>query len=313
MQTLEQRQFEIGETVREAIRAITEDFDGGLTHDSGHAKSPTWIYTFPHHGNAQLALRINKDKLSVYVRATPRGRTDFELILTACGEIEERYGPGRDEKPANSLLSEEIAPYLTPLRWQLVRVRVNEGRLPELLRHYLSDQRGEAGASSEATNDDLGDEAIPAERRSRTITPDMLRRSLDRNDATGRAGERLAYAEEVARLTTLGCPNPSNHVHITAEADVAAGYDIRSEWNGEVRYIEVKSSTAADSDFFLTVNERVVLTALGDRAWLYRTLVDGEGGGRVVMRLRDSMAHITDEAMHAVVWRVSGVIGNSAT
>lgn len=304
MQKLEQRKLETGKTVCAAIRAITEDFNGSLTHDSGHIKSPTWVYTFSDHGNAQLALRINKEKLSVYVRATPQGRTDFEPILAACGEIEERYGPGRDEKPANSLLSEEYAPYLSPRRWQLVRVRVNEGKLPDLLRHYLSDHRGEGAPPLDAAIDARSELTSPAVRRGRTVTPGMLRRSLERNDATGRAGERVAYAEEVARLAALGCPNPSSYVQITAEAEVAAGYDIRSEWNGEVRCIEVKSSTVADSDFFLTANERAALTDLGDRAWLYRVRVDRDGEGHVVQILQNPMSKIPEAALQPVVWRV---------
>lgn len=304
MQTQKQRKLEVGETVREAIRAITNDFKGSLTHDSGHAKSPTWIYTFLDHGNAQLALRINKDKLSVYVRANPQGRRDFERILTSCGEIEERYGPGRAELPANSLLSEEHAPYLTPHRWQLVRLRVSDGMLPELLKQYLGDHRNDAAVLLEAANDGTGEPTSLAERRGRTITPDMLRRSLDRNDATGRAGERVAYAEEMSRLAALGCPTPSSHVHITAETDVAAGYDIRSEWNGEVRCIEVKSSTVANSDFFLTSNERTALTALQDRAWLYRVHVDSDGNGHLVQISQDPMSKISEAAMRTVVWRV---------
>src|SRR6185437_9543379 len=141
-----------------------------------------------------------------------------------------------------------------------------------------------------------------------TITPDMLRRKLDRNSEIGRAGERVAYVSEVARLSTLGCPNPADCVSIVADENVAAGYDIRSSWNGETRYIEVKSSTSSDNDFFLTANERAELTKLGARAWLYRVRVNSDMSGEVVQRLQDPMGQIPEAAMQPVAWRVNSAL-----
>lgn len=311
---MKKRTLAVSRVVRDAHRLITQDFGGVQTHDSGHAKSPTWIYTFPNHGHAQLGLRVNKEKLSVYVRRTPPGRPSFDATFSTYGEIEDQYGPGRNGNPANSLLSEEIAPYLTPRRWPLVRVRVNEGMLPALLTEYLGTRSlGEAVRVSAANN---GSDSEPpsAARSHRAVTPDMLRRALDRNDATGRAGERLVYAEEIARLAALGCPDPATHVSITADVDVAAGYDIRSEWNGEIRCIEVKATRGGSGDFFLTANERAVLTTLAEQAWLYRVRVDdvNDGGhGVVVQRLQNPMAQLPEAAMQPMVWRVDGTLASN--
>jgi hypothetical protein len=150
-----------------------------------------------------------------------------------------------------------------------------------------------------------GDDALPdLIVADRTVTPEMLHRQLDRNDAVGRAGERVAYAEEIARLSALGCPNPAACVQIVADDNVAAGYDIHSSWNDEIRCIEVKSSTQVDNDFFLTANERAMLAKLGQHAWIYRVRVEGDGNGEVVQRSRDPMSKIPEIAMQPVVWRV---------
>ena len=66
----------------------------------------------------------------------------------------------------------------------------------------------------------------------------------------------------------------------------------------------MKSSTRDDNDFFLTANERAVLTKLGQLAWLYRVRTDGDVGGEVVQRLQDPMSKIPEAATQPVVWRV---------
>lgn len=313
MRKLKNRTLSVGNVVSDADRLMTRDFGGIRTHDSGHADSPTWIYTFPSHGHAQLALCVNKKKLSVYVRSAPPGRAGFDATLAACGDIEERYGPGLDKNPANSLLSEEIAPYLTPRRWPLVRVRVDEGKLPALVADYLGVQSPAETTLSSTANDNSEAESDSTGCGRQMVTPEMLRLGLDRNDATGRAGERLAYAEEVARLGALGCPDPAGHVCIIADVDVAAGYDVHSQWDGEVRCIEVKSTSGGSGDFFLTANERAVLANLAEQAWLYRVRIDdaGESGcGEVIQRLQNPIAKLPDEVLQAVVWRVDGAMAS---
>ena len=83
------------------------------------------------------------------------------------------------------------------------------------------------------------------------------------------------------------------------------GYDIESTWPGEERCIEVKTTTRAGSDFFLTANERTVLGELGERAWIYRVEADGNHDGKIVARLNNPMDKIAEEQMTPVVWRVS--------
>lgn len=294
--------MEVGQPIKDAIRAI-ETRGGRHTHDSGHKNSPTWIYTFPENANAQLALRINKGKVSVYVRASPSGRADFERRATAWSDLEQHYPNAEGEKPANSLLSEEHARGLTPLRHRLLRLRVRDGQFDALLDAYLG--LSPAAAAVAEAPEVQATQPPPGEPRSRTMTPDQLRQQLDRRDAIGRAGERIAYLEEMARLQALGCPDPAACVQRVSEANIAAGYDLRSEWNGERRHIEVKTTACGSDEIYLSENERTTLERLGDEAWLYRVELTDDEAGRVTLRLQNPVAQLEAERFRTAVWQVS--------
>lgn len=316
LRSLSELSSDVGQPVRDAIRAI-EARGGRYTHDSGHAKAPTWIYSFPSRGGVQLALRINREKLSVYLRASSQGRAEFEAELNAWGQVEQHYPNAEGDKPANSLLSEEHAPYLTPLRHRLLRVRVQEGQFEALLDAYLgasteaTDAGGGPGASSEpgagvvATGVRTDEPTETVVSRTWIITPEQLRQQLDRQDETGRAGERIAYQDEIDRLSRLGCPNPAACVQFTAATNIAAGYDLRSEWNGERRHIEVKTTASGREDCYLSENERATLERLGPEAWLYFVQLSAPGEGAVRLRLQDPVRLLAAEQMVPVVWNVS--------
>lgn len=136
------------------------------------------------------------------------------------------------------------------------------------------------------------------------ISEDQLARRLERQSETGKAGEFWAVKDEIERLRLAGCPDPENHVQRIAESDVGCGYDIESTWPGEERCIEVKTTTNPGSDYFLTLNERQVLSELGDKGWLYRVNLTPEGVPQCEFRLQNPMLHILDSQMQPVVWRV---------
>lgn len=140
--------FPVGADVVSAVETI-KALGGRHTHDSGHQEGPTWIYTFRAYQEAQVALRINRDKLSIYVRATPHGRREFESMLGPWAEVEQSY-PNPDEKPANSLLSDRTAAFLTPRRGRLLRLRVLESQLEPLLKAYLPTRLPAAASSTPA-------------------------------------------------------------------------------------------------------------------------------------------------------------------
>lgn len=321
LRELSDLRFPVGADVVAAVDTI-KALGGRHTHDSGHQEGPTWIYTFRQFQEAQVALRINRDKLSIYVRATPHGRDDFETALSQWAEVEQTY-PNPDEKPANSLLSDSHAAFLTPRRGKLLRLHVFDGQLMPLLQAYLpsripliSEVTPEAslaapGAtlpSAEPPEIEKPEEPeVPVGVTSasrRQVSADELQRALDRNDATGRAGEQLAYEHEIARLEKLGCSDASAHVRWIANENVAAGYDIESNWNGERRCIEVKSTASGRNQLFITANECETLRGLGTDAWLYRVDLSAGEGGAVTMRLQDPMASLDPACFQPVVWCV---------
>ena len=57
--------------------------------------------------------------------------------------------------------------------------------------------------------------------------------------------------------------------------------------------------------FFLTANERQTLAKLGFSAWLYRVEVTAESSGRVIQRIRNPIARISNKNMIPVVWRIN--------
>lgn len=72
-----------------------------------------------------------------------------------------------------------------------------------------------------------------------------------------------------------------------------------------VAFGEVKNATSPGSDFLITENERQVFSNLGDKAWLYRVVVEADGGGEVVSTLQDPIRHIGPGHLTPVVWRVA--------
>lgn len=93
------------------------------------------------------------------------------------------------------------------------------------------------------------------QRFKRKVSPEELIKQLNRRKQIGDEGELFAYEFECTRLRKLGCKNPSDCVIHIAKANTAAGFDIISNYNNEIRYIEVKTTTTDVLDFYLTKNE----------------------------------------------------------
>jgi hypothetical protein len=137
----------------------------------------------------------------------------------------------------------------------------------------------------------------------RPLTPEDLLSQLDRRSELGRQGEEAAVRRERDRLHKLGCTSPDDHVEHVALDDVGLGYDIRSSWPEHERCIEVKTSSAAGADFYVSVNERQVLKDLGDKGWIYR-VAPGSSGLEVVDTICDPEKCIPEDRFTPQVWRV---------
>lgn len=305
------RRLGAGPAVTDTIERI-EVLGGRAIDHSGHAKTTQlWIYDFPTLRNVQIGIPLNKEKLSLYVRGGVSPGDTFEVSVRATGAkiTEEKKSAGR-----HTALKRHRG--LSPDHGRVILVDAGEADVHALLRTCLARagmvfqeaarvERDQDALIMGASNGDLASGGSGA-----AITPEMLRQRLDRNDATGRAGERIAYVAELMRLEEAGCPDASACVVSTAEFDVGAGYDLRSEWAGEVRCIEVKTTTGHDSDFYLTANEYNVLRALGAQAWIYRVRLSDVQNGEVVARCQNPVAAIPLASMEPVAWRIpEGALG----
>lgn len=97
---------------------------------------------------------------------------------------------------------------------------------------------------------------------------------LDRRREIGLAAERLIIGYEVDRLARYSAGRKLDVVHVS-QADVSAGYDIRS-WTYLIdrdeyvaRYIEVKATASVDQRFFWTRNEISKAQELREHYYLY--------------------------------------------
>ncbi|MDO8777980.1 MAG: DUF3883 domain-containing protein [Burkholderiaceae bacterium] len=312
----------VGEKIWAAISVMERRYGAHLTHDSGHdktsnEKATTWIFNFPDFGDAQIAVPMNQEKFSLLMRAKT---LDGLALIDLVGDLATVKQIYIDSKGgvASSILGPR-APFLNPSPSNpLLRVVPNSESVEALLALYLARPTRVGSAESmlnpaspgspESDPSDIGehpDNTGETKRGRRLVTADELQLQLNRNAETGKAGEMLVVLAELERLRLCDCPAPEEFVERVALSDVGCGYDVASTWPGEERFIEVKSTTRAGSDFFITENECQVLTDLGEKAWLYRVFVGAGGAGEVVARLQDPMNVISPEHRTPVVWRVA--------
>ncbi|MEJ1517547.1 putative dsRNA-binding protein [Bacillus cereus] len=107
--------------------------------------------------------------------------------------------------------------------------------------------------------------------RSNTITPEELEKQLEIKKKIGFEGESHVFLEEKEHLRNIGRMDLAEKVTWVANENCNAGYDIQSFFeDGSYKYIEVKSTTARNVNFYLTNNELEVAKMLGDNYFIYR-------------------------------------------
>lgn len=297
--------YPVAAGVLRAIRLLEERYGASEYHDSGHTQTaPTWIFKLPRYGNAELGVRMNKHDTTLYMRGrTCDGKQLRDLIPVS--KVAKVYP--RDGKPANSVLN---SAYLVPSASnEVLMLELEPDDVESVLTAFFGD--GGKGVATAPGMPVTASAPITSVKGGRSgLTEEDFAALLERQSEVGRAGEGLVILDEQERLRNCGCPKPEDYVRRVAETDVGRGYDIESTWPGEERCIEVKTTTRAGSDFFLTANERTVLGELGERAWIYRVEADGNHDGKIVARLNNPMDKIAEEQMTPVVWRVPiGVLG----
>jgi Domain of unknown function (DUF3883) len=295
------RRVTVGADVAAAFDLIERDYAGRIVQDNGQAEGPFVAFGFPS-TPVQVGVRLNKHKLTVYARErTPHGELLSDAVPGLVVEVRYDSTMGR---PVHSIKN-GLVPYLRLADAPVVRAEVT----PDNLRAVLDACLGKAAPPSssvplaEAAAPPMAEDSRKTPRARRPMTPEDLLSQLDRRSELGRQGEEVAVRHERDRLHKLGCTAPDDHVEHVALEDVGLGYDIRSTWPGHERCIEVKTSSAAGADFYVSVNERQVLKDLGDKGWIYR-VAPGASGLEVVDTICNPEKCIPEDRFTAQVWRV---------
>lgn len=129
----------IAAEVSAVVELLKSRYKAVLTHDSGHVNTgPTWIFTLPQPSSAQVAVRMNKRDLSLYLRDRTVDGKQLEPLIADLAEVKERY-PQPGKNPANSLLNQDDAPYLRPSSTnRLLLIRPKPDSVEQILDIYLA-------------------------------------------------------------------------------------------------------------------------------------------------------------------------------
>lgn len=291
--------------VLKAIQLLEKRYGATEFHESGHnphRRAPVLVVKLPRYDNAEVGVPLNKRDITLYMRdRTCDGKRLRDLI--SADKVTKVYP--RDGNPSASI---EDSPYLRPSATnEVLKLKLVPEDVDSVLAAFFGDS-GEGLTEAHALSVSGLAPIEPRKGIRSGLTEEDFAAILERQSEVGRAGEMLVIKDELARLKNRGCPDPERYVHRVAASDVGRGYDIESTWPGEERCIEVKTTTRAGSDFFLTANERAVLDQLGERAWIYRVEAASNREGKIVARLNNPMRKIAEAQMTTVVWRVPNCV-----
>jgi hypothetical protein len=320
-------------------KSIAEQFTGAdpVLSAKGQRKGDhiKYAYRFAYHGellrHISIVRKPTEDGVTVYINKWSSSNVAFPSGKIGSARVKMEYPKGSQGKTGDKGLSSAAGglPSLAPMYNDVLRLSVaSKEQFRELLVWYFENPSAEDAledihqnvppqASGITVSDSISSESIMASENEpspstgtngirRPMALEDFQSQLDRRSVIGEAGELIALEYERARLRSkdIGCPDPDRYVKYVALTDVGRGYDIESSWPGHERFIEVKSSTNSGNDIFMSDNEKRVLTVLGDRAWLYRVVVDADGDGDVVLRLNNPMNKIPETNISTAVWRI---------
>lgn len=295
--TFDGNDFEVGDEVRYTVELLkTYGAKEGVR--SNHKVGPRVVFDLP--GGRQVMVPFNPSGLVVVLSDRTADGASLLGVLTP-SMIKSIY----PDKKAGTFLLSGKAPTLTPsARNKVVRLQLTRDELRLVLDLYLGVAATAVPSTGKPASDSAPVDFLHAVRERTGRSLEDLLVQLDRNNATGNAGEAAAMKFEANRLRDAGCPDPKTYVRHVALTDVGRGYDIESTWPGHERCIEVKSTTRQGSDIYLSANELEVLEKLADKAWLYRVLVKADGSGVVIGKpLKNPVPALKAAGMTTAVWR----------
>jgi hypothetical protein len=291
--------YDIVSDVLYAIDLLEGRYGAPAYRDSNHTtRRPVWVFKTSVL-EAEVGMPMNKRDLTLYMRSrTLDGRRLTDLLPPT--KVVKLYP--RDGNPAQSIID---SPFLGPSKSnECVRLDLERADLEPLFEMFFAVK---APASllkpSPTATASLPENPVEPIQRQPTDAQ-AFEALLERRSEIVQAGELLVLLDEIERLRSLGCPDPDKWVKQISDVDVGRGFDIESSWPGQERCIEVTTTTQAGNDFYLTENERRVLSSLSDKAWLYRVVLKPNGEGNVVARLQNPLGWLTVEALKPVVFRV---------
>lgn len=292
--SIAQRGKPVSNAVRYAIDLLENRYGAPNHRDSGHTEArPTWAFELPRYG-AVVGRPMNQPNLSLHRRN--RTLDVRKLADIPAPELVSKVYP-RDGRPRRNI---KDSPFLDAAAGnECVLLRLDRSDLEPLFETFLA----LPAPAPKAPPPDPTSSASPGPGAPPSADAEAYEALLERRSEVGRAGEMLVVLDEIERLSRAGCADPDCWVERVAESDVGRGYDIASTWPVPERYIEVKSTTSAGSDFLITDNERKVL---GAKVWLYRVVLASDGTGTVSCRMPDPTHKLPDEAFEPVLFHVSG-------
>ena len=145
-------------------------------------------------------------------------------------------------------------------------------------------------------------------KKSKFVNPEALEKNLKQQKIIGEIGEMIALDFETNRLKINGFENIEKLTEHTAKINSASGFDIRTSAKTDNRYIEVKSSTIKNSEFYITENEYQTLKELKKEAFIYFVHVENiqQQSGNVYKIIKNPIEYLENEAkLKPVVYKVN--------
>ncbi|MGV2947512.1 DUF3883 domain-containing protein [Acinetobacter sp. AGC35] len=296
----------------ERLVKFIESKGGKNVHDSrhqrqiskdGYALAGGLVYEFPHRKG--LMIQLNADLPSIYVKSIlSNGQHIFDVLPEARkfnkpGKVYTENKKGHSTKGYHAALDHED--WLAPSSNNpVVLLSLIEIDIAKKVVDLISDS---TSANSEILPTNINNVKTIIERG---MSVDKLIEVLDRQEEIGKKGEEIAYQWEYARIFVLA-NNPklvTKAITRTALDNVSAGYDMESHYEGESRYIEVKTTTSkANSDFYFSLNEYEVLKSKGKEAYIYRVVLDENGSEHEVIEIHDPFGENHPEELKAVAFK----------
>lgn len=267
--------------VIELLKHIEKN-NGVLVHSSGHGKEEgtelKGTLTYRTGLNSGIMIALNKTLPSVYIKQYLQNGDDiFNVLPHLKTYLYDKYTFSKRGESAKGYNT-----HLDKFDW----LNPSE-KNPSILLKKIDIAHAKQIIDLHIKHDGVMGLAIPSENKvnlsfstsnksGKEMSPEELLKKLERQDAIGIKGEDFAIAYEKERLEGLGAKPEDFEKYIIdrRNINVSQGYDIESQFNGQSRYIEVKTTTVnAEADFFFSTNEFNVLKAKGEEAFIYRVVL----------------------------------------